>query len=531
MVEVVWFKRDLRIVDHRPLIAAVATGAPVVCLYIAEPDLWAQTCASARHWLFIQESLQELRHDLLSIGGTLVIRTGDTVSLLDRLHRQVGISGIWSHEETGNGWTYSRDKEVAAWARGRAVPWHEFPQSGVERPRRTRDGWASRWDRKMRASIVPAPAAVRSLPGLDPGSIPSVSDLGLAPDDCPGRQPGGRSAGLDLLRSFLNDRGATYHREMSSPLTADTACSRLSAHLAYGTLSMREVAQATWGRLAEVKAMPAEVRGAQATALRAYIGRLHWHCHFIQKLEASPSLEFANLHRAYDGLRENEFDQTLFRAWAAGRTGFPFVDACMRSLASTGWINFRMRAMLVAFASYQLWLHWRETGLHLARLFTDYEPGIHWPQMQMQSGTTGTNTVRIYNPVKQSTDQDPEGTFIRRWIPELRGVPGSFIHEPWRMPEDMQNLVSCVIGTDYPSPIVDHEVAARRARERVWAVRRGDAFRSEARAILIRHGSRKQSSVPLRGRSSRAVAPQATHDLAPVTNSPQLTLDLSGGDS
>jgi ATP-dependent Clp protease ATP-binding subunit ClpB len=174
---------------------------------------------------------------------------------------------------------------------------------------------------------------------------------------------------------------------------------------------MREVAQATWGRLAEVKAMPAEVRGAQATALRAYIGRLHWHCHFIQKLEASPSLEFANLHRAYDGLRENEFDQKLFRAWAAGRTGFPFVDACMRSLASTGWINFRMRAMLVAFASYQLWLHWRETGLHLARLFTDYEPGIHWPQMQMQSGTTGTNTVRIYNPVKQSTDQDPEGKY------------------------------------------------------------------------------------------------------------------------
>lgn len=529
MVEVVWFKRDLRIVDHSALIGAVATGVPVVCLYIAEPNLWAQTCASARQWLFVQESLQELRRDLMSIGGTLVVRTGDTVSLLDRFHRQVGISGIWSHQETGNGWTYSRDKAVASWARGCGIPWQEFAQSGVERPLRTRDGWATRWDRKMHAPISPAPAAVRSLPGFDPGSIPGVSDLGLAPDDCPGRQPGGRSAGLDLLSSFLLERGATYHREMSSPLTADTACSRLSAHLAYGTLSMREVAQATWTRLAELKAMPAEVRGPKGTALRAYVGRLHWHCHFIQKLEAAPSMEFANLHRAYDGLRENEFDETRFRAWATGRTGFPFVDACMRSLTATGWINFRMRAMLVAFASYHLWLHWRETGLHLAMLFTDYEPGIHWPQVQMQSGTTGTNTVRIYNPLKQSTDNDPEGTFIRRWVPELREVPGSFIHEPWRMPEDMQKTVSCVIGTDYPSPIVDHKIAARLARERVWAVRRGDAFRSEARAILIRHGSRKVTTAPLRGRSSKVVDRPATRDRAPITNSSQMTFDLTGG--
>ncbi len=530
MAEVVWFKRDLRVVDHTPLVAAVATGVPVVCLYIVEPDFWAQSCASGRQWLFLQESLQELRHDLLSLGGTLVVRTGDTVSLLDRFHRQFAITGIWSHEETGNGWTYSRDKAVALWARGRGVQWHEFAQSGVERPRRTRDGWATRWDRMMHAPISPPPAAVRSLPGLDPGLIPTFSDLGLSPDDCPGRQTGGRSAGLDLLSSFLRERGAAYHREMSSPLTADTSCSRLSAHLAYGTLSMREAAQATWTRLAELKAMPAEVRGARSTALRAYIGRLHWHCHFIQKLEAAPSLEFANLHRAYDGLRESEFDETRFRAWATGRTGFPFVDACMRSLIATGWINFRMRAMLVAFASYHLWLHWRETGLHLARLFTDYEPGIHWPQMQMQSGTTGTNTIRIYNPVKQSTDQDPEGVFIRRWVPEVRGVPGTFIHQPWRMPEDMQKLISCVIGTDYPPPIVDHEVVARRARERVWAVRRGDAFRSEAREILIKHGSRKKSAAPVRGRTSRPVASPASHDPAPFANSSQMTLDLTGGE-
>ena len=527
MVQVVWFKRDLRVVDHAPLWHAVATGGPVLCLYVVEPDLWAQPDASARQWAFVRESLIELRRDLEAIGGSLVVRTGDVVTLLDRLHRQAGIDGLWSHEETGNGWTYDRDKRVATWARSHSIPWHEPSQNGVVRRLRTRDGWAARWDRTMRQPIVPAPDAIVSAPRFAAGEIPHAPDAGLPVDPCPGRQSGGRDAGLMLLETFLHRRGEAYHREMSSPLTADEACSRLSAHLAYGTLSMREVAQATWARIAEVKGMPSDMRGSWAMALRAYIGRLHWHCHFMQKLESAPSIEFRNLHRAYDGMREEMFDRSRYDAWANGRTGFPFVDACMRSLASTGWINFRMRAMLVAFASYQLWLHWRETGLHLARLFTDYEAGIHWSQVQMQSGTTGTNTVRMYNPVKQSLDQDPDGTFIRRWVPEVRRVPDAFIHEPWKMPDALQVSVGCRIGDDYPARIVDHEEAARMARERVWAVRRGEAFRAEAHTILEKHGSRKRrvDASPAHARR-RAVSPPSDVDQNPT---PQLAFDLNGG--
>ena len=138
--------------------------------------------------------------------------------------------------------------------------------------------------------------------------------------------------------------------------------------------------------------------------------------------------------------------------------------------------------MLMAVGSYHLWLDWRDTGAVLARRFTDYEPGIHWSQAQMQSGTTGMNTVRIYNPVKQGKDQDPSGVFTRKWVPEVAGLPDVVLQEPWK--------VGGVAG--YPAPIVEVAAAARAAREAVFAVRKGEAFRDEARAIVKKHASRKK---------------------------------------
>ena len=485
-VHVVLFKRDLRVHDHRPLREAARRGR-VLPLYVVEPELWAQSDASARQWAFCAEALADLQADLARLGAPLVLRVGEVIGVLAHLQTQVSLEALWSHEETGNGWTYARDRALARWCRTEGIPWHQFPQNGVVRVLASRDGWAQRWEERMGQRPLDPPSSlegVREL-ALPPGGLPTAEALALPPDPCPGRQPGGRQAGLALLESFLAERGQGYMKGLSSPNTAGVSCSRLSPHLAFGTLSMREIVHASRRR-----------RGP-----RAFEERLHWHCHFMQKLESEPELEVREAHPAFAGLRST--DPERLAAWSEGRTGLPFVDACQRALNAEGWINFRMRALLMAVASYHLWIHWRDSGLVLARRFVDYEPGIHWMQCQMQAGTTGINTVRLYNPVKQGLDHDPSGIYVRRWVPELAGVPLIHLHTPWTMTAAEQEAAGCVLGVHYPAPIVDHQQAARDARDRVWAVRRVAGFRARADAIQERHGSRRSGLATPRAGVSR----------------------------
>ncbi len=251
---------------------------------------------------------------------------------------------------------------------------------------------------------------------------------------------------------------------------------------------MRRVWQATQARRADLRA--AGVRSGWLGSLASFGERLRWHCHFMQKLEDEPELETQCYVPQMEALR-GEPNPDRLDAWCAGRTGYPMVDACMRALHAGGWVNFRMRAMLVSFASYDLWLDWRPTSRFLARQFVDYEPGIHYPQFQMQSGTTGINTLRIYHPTKQARDHDPDGVFLRRWLPELEGVPLEQLATPWQMSSDEQLRAGCVIGRDYPAPIVDHAQASRAAAAAVRAVRRTEGAREAAREVLDRHGSRR----------------------------------------
>ena len=502
----VWFKRDLRVADH-PALAMAASIGPVLPVYVVEPDYWALDDTSARQWDAMSDAVVDLRDALGSMGGSLVVRTGDAVEVLGRLCRRHAIGRIISHQETGNLWTYGRDRRVANWARDAGIVWTELPQTGVVRRLRGRDGWAGQRDAFM-AQPVAQLASIGFVQGVEPGPIPTAKTLNLSPDRCVHRQAGGRVQGLSTLQSFLDHRGAPYRAAMSSPLSGERACSRLSVPLATGALSLREVVQATAARQAS------RPSGGWGPSFRSFQSRLAWHDHFIQKLEDQPSIALRALHAATDGLRPRMPDVARLAAWTRGETGLPFVDACMRYLDATGWLNFRARAMVMSVASYHLWLDWRSTGAVLARMFTDYEPGIHWPQVQMQSGATGINTPRIYNPVKQGQDQDPLGIFTRRWCPELAEVPDAHLHAPWTWSE-----AGRLLGRRYPEPIVDVAEAARIARDRIWAARKGPAFAEDAARIVDRHASRKD-------RTGRFVDDRAPAQPRKAAIAGQMSLDL-----
>ena len=504
-MHVVWLKRDLRLDDHGPLAEAgrlCETGASMIALYVHEPSVWSAPDADASHLAFVDESLDELERAIESIGGRLVRRVGEVVDVLARLHAAESIESVLAHEETGNGITYARDRAVARWCRARGIALREWAQNGVLRPNPGRDGWSVRWQEFMKRARHPVPTVLRSPAAatIAPHEPGLSSALGLGPDTRVAlRQRGGSSNAAACLNSFLLERGRDYQRTMGSPVEAWESCSRLSPHLAWGTMSVRRAWQGAarrLGQLGEEGEASSDLR-AWRGSVRSFMSRLAWHCHFMQKLEDEPAIEHRCMMPCTESLRSG-MDAALaaqrLAAWQEGRTGYPMVDACMRALVQTGWINFRMRAMLVSFASHHLWLDWRTFAPWLGRQFLDYEPGIHYSQVQMQSGTTGINTLRIYSPRKQVEDHDPTGVFIRRWLPELQPVPDEFLAEPALMPGLLQQMVGCRIGDEYPQPIVDHATAYRAAQQALSLLRATPQARAESKAVFRKHGSRKRSA-------------------------------------
>eukprot|EP00536_Pseudo-nitzschia_multiseries_P007888 jgi/Psemu1/196703/e_gw1.191.58.1 len=393
------------------------------------------------------------------------------------------IARLLAHEETGHWQSYMRDRSVRKWCKTRSIPFIELHQTGVTRRLKDRDDYLKHWKAFIAKPLYPKPDLKNCSEGSFRGRLIQL-DLSHRSDRSGRQQFGGEAKAMSTLQSFLSDRGAKYSQGISSPNSSWNSCSRLSPYLTWGHISLRYVLKLLEERRENLREQKSKGRhtGTWLKSLQAFSSRAHWRSHFIQKLESEPIMEKMDLCQAYQHLRrqEGDWDQAKYVAWETGTTGYPFVDACMRCLIEHGWINFRMRAMLVSFATYNLWLDWKKIAPHLARVFLDYEPGIHYPQLQMQAGTTGINAMRVYNVTKQGKDQDPKGIFIRRYIPELRKVPDQYIHEPWKIDE----------STSYPEPIVDEKESAKVAKAKLNAVKKEVATRMQANQVFIKHGSR-----------------------------------------
>ena len=484
---ILWFKRDLRVFDNLPLIEATKNELPLIPLYVIEPNYWKQDFSSRRHWYFISDCLQELREELEYLGQPLIVRKNEVIDVLNEILQKFKLVNIYTHEETGNEWVLNRNKNVKKFCEINDINLIEFQKNGVFRGLDNRDNWSKLRNEKMKSKLIKSPVSIKGVNGIEIGNIPS-KDNNLFGEKIFGVvQKGGRKEAIKILNTFLNSRVKNYISDISSPSFSATSCSRLSPHLSWGTLSVREVLYFSKQKIKSIKNNSSFLK----KNIYAFTSRLSWRCHFIQKLADKPEIEKKCIHPFYENIRPKKYDEFLFNSWKDGMTGYPFVDACMRSLTYEGWINFRMRAMLISFASYNLWIDWRITGKHLAKLFTDYDPGIHYSQLQMQSGVTGINSIRIYNPVKQSQEHDPKGEFIKKWVPELRDVPITFIHEPWNLTLKQQTEYNCQIKKDYPIKIVDYKKTTLIAKKHIFDVKKRKNFEKESSIIYEKIGSRK----------------------------------------
>ncbi|WP_020409210.1 FAD-binding domain-containing protein [Hahella ganghwensis] len=450
-LSVVWFKRDLRITDHGPLRSAAAEG-PVLPIYVIESEYWQQPDTSLRQWQFIRESLEELNDQLHKLGQPLWVVEGDVEHVLEELYEHHGQFNLFSHYEVGNQWVRERNQRVAAWCRSKDINWAQSPSDGVFSGCNGRADWNQRWQAYMSSDLLPAPARLPfiTMSPLRPEIWPD--ELGADSTPCAGRIHGGRRSAIELITGFLKQRSRLYKQNHEDCLLANNVCSHLGSHLTYGTLSMREVFQQTRKAHRHYK-----TKGDDdwAASLMTFVSQLLRRSHCMQLFADEPDIEHRPLHVSYEGLYPGKPDKQRLTAWMLGRTGFPLIDAGMRNLRRQGWVNQRMRQILISFACQTIWTSWREPALYLARMSTDYEPGVLYPQVQMQLGLTGIHPWSFEDPVNLAQKLDPEGLYIKAECPELSELEGQELFQPWQLSEAQQVMMSCHLGSDYPAPVVE----------------------------------------------------------------------------
>ena len=477
-INLIWLKRDIRLHDNEAISSAIKSGKRFLIFYAFEKILLHDLHYNERHWDFIKQSIVDINKELIGYKSKVLSVSSDIIGLCNQIQNFYAIDTVYSHIETGILTTYVRDKEFKRYCRNNNINWKENINNGVQRGLLHREKWYEDWEcymQKKQEVFNPQEDQILKLDEIKeiekishPISLETPSDTKF--------QKGGRSIGIKYLTTFFNERHKEYMFHISKPELSRTSCSRLSPYLAWGNLSVREVFQ----KGKKVKT------NANTRHIGAFLSRLRWQAHFIQKFEMEHVMENASVNKGYHKLKKS-ISKKYQNAWKTGTTGFPLVDACMRCLKETGYLNFRMRALTVSFFTHILWQPWQDATTHLSQMFLDFEPGIHFPQLQMQAGETGINNLRIYNPVKNGIEHDEDAKFIKKWVPELKKLDTIFAHEPYLMTPLEQQLYDFTLGKDYPNPIVDLKKTRKKASDILWNLKKNPEVKKESKLILLKH--------------------------------------------
>lgn len=463
-VAIWWVRRDLRLTDNQALSAAVAAGEQIVPVFGLDERLLASPFPSARRTAFLFAGLAVLDADLRRRGSRLILRAGDPTAELARLCTETGATAVYA-ERDHSPYATRRDAHVAA---ALPIPLH-LTEGVTARPLaagRKDDGapytvftpYSRRWQTHgplTRQEVLPAPRKIATPADIVSAPLP-VADPGLHDSF-----PAGEAEAKRRLGAFVaGDAAPIFHYAARRNDPASDGTARLSPYLRFGMISARMAAVAAY----EASDRAPDAAGREGA--QTWLSELIWRDFYTAILAAFPHVRGGSFRPEYDAIRWRN-DPAEFEAWCEGRTGYPFIDAAMRQLRTTGWMHNRARMAVASFLVKDLLIDWRWGERWFMQQLLDGDPAANNGGWQWAAGT-GTDAApyfRIFNPVSQGEKFDPEGVYVRQYVPELHAVPGQYLHAPWMMPKSEQARAHCIIGQDYPAPIVDHKFA----RERVLA--------------------------------------------------------------